>query len=133
MRFPRRRPQKRIILQWLAKSHVGVGAGLWYRKPSSVRTVVNMTMAVPVKSGITPEVDRIPHYRLTELQVDDRRLTFVPDPFSLQILGSVALSALVILLKRLQSSGGRLVLAGLRERRRRVMVVHRAGRCLRPV
>lgn len=87
------------------------------------RTVGNVTIAVLVKSGITPEVNRILHEKLTELQVDDRPSTFVLDLSSLQILGSVALSALVIFRKRVWSSGGRLVLAGLRERCRRVMVV----------
>lgn len=87
------------------------------------RTVGNVTIAALAKSDITPEVNRILHDRLTELQVDDRPSTFVLDLSSLQILRSVALSALVIFLNRVRSSGGRLVLAGLPERCRRVMVV----------
>ena len=86
------------------------------------RIVGNVTIAVLAKSGITPEVNRALHDKLTELQADNRPATFVLDLSSLQILGSVGLSALVIFLKRVRSSGGRLVLAGLRERRRRVMV-----------
>lgn len=87
------------------------------------RTVGNVTIAALARSDITPKVNRILHDRLTELQVDDRPSTFVLDLSSLQILGSVALSALVIFLNRVRSSGGRFVLAGLPKRCRRVMVV----------
>jgi len=86
------------------------------------------TIATLNFSEITHEVSEALQREVTGAIAEKQGVSLILDLTRVTFLGSVGLTTLVILLKRLKEAGGRLIIAGLSGQRLRVMELTRMTR-----
>ena len=92
-------------------------------EPVSFEDMGDVTVAAVLSAEITPEASDALQEKVAEKHHQHAAAKLILDLSRITFVGSVALGALVLLLKRVKEDGGRLALAGLNDSCRRVLQV----------